>query len=146
MKTPAADAGLKGGDVIKSLDQKPITSVEELSEILDTSDGKKSEICFERGKRLHTAFITPVKSKDTAKYCIGAWVKDAASGIGTLTYFDTSNGTFAALGHGICNPDTGNLIPLENGKILKSEIVSVEKGEKGILPLYGIFNGALVKK
>jgi len=140
IKTPAMDAGLKGGDVIKTLNKKSISSVEELTDILNVSEGKRTEISFERGKRLHSSHITPAKSKDTQKYCIGAWVKDAASGIGTLTYLDTQNSTFAALGHGILNPDTGNLIPLENGKILKSEIISVEKGKKGIPgELKGVF-------
>ena len=140
VKAPALDSGLKGGDIIKSLDKKNISSVEELTEALKCSGGQQIEISFERGKKLHTSHITPAKSKDTLSYCIGAWVKDAASGIGTLTYFDTKNSTFAALGHGICNPDTGNLIPLEKGKVLKSEIVSVVKGEKGIPgELKGVF-------
>lgn len=140
IKAPAADAGLRGGDIIKSLDKKSVSSVEELSGILESCCGEKTEITFQRGEKLHSSRIIPAKSLDTGKYCIGAWVKDAASGIGTLTFYDTENKVFAALGHGICNPDTGDLIPLEDGKILKSEIVSVEKGEKGIPgELKGIF-------
>lgn len=141
IKTPAADAGLCKGDIIKSVNKKNISSVEELSEVLESSCGKKTEIGYQREKKLHTASIIPAKAKESGKYCIGAWVKDAASGIGTLTYIDIENNSFAALGHGICNPDTGNLIPLDNGKILKSEIISVEKGEKGIPgQLKGVFS------
>lgn len=140
VKTPALDAGLKGGDIIKSFGKKNLSSVDELSEILNISDGKKTEITYQRNQKLHTSYITPAKSKENLKYCIGAWVKDAASGIGTLTYIDAENKTFGALGHGIQNPDTGNLIPLETGKILESKIVAVEKGEKGIPgELKGIF-------
>ena len=140
VKSPAADCGLKGGDLIKTIDQKAVSSVEELCEVLSHLNGEEVELTFMRGEKMHTSHITPVQSSDTKEFCIGAWVKDAASGIGTLTYIDAENKTFAALGHGICNPDTGKLIPVEDGEILKSEIVSVQKGEKGIPgELKGVF-------
>ena len=53
------------------------------------------------------------------------------AGIGTLTFYDPNTRFFAALGHGITDSDSGELISIEEGKILDSTIVSVEKSKKG---------------
>ena len=74
--------------------------------------------------------ITPVKTAKNG-YKIGLWVRDSAAGIGTLTYYDPEDKTFAALGHGITDVDTGNLIDISNGEFLTTKILSVVKGLKG---------------
>ncbi len=38
---------------------------------------------------------------------IGVWVKDAASGVGTITYYDPQTKEFAAVGHSISNVNAG---------------------------------------
>jgi stage IV sporulation protein B len=84
--------------------------------------------------------VTPKVSQSDGSFKIGAWVKDAASGIGTLTFYDPDSKSFAALGHGICDTETGELLTIGNGQILASSIVSIDKGEKGIPgELNGIF-------
>ncbi len=40
-------------------------------------------------------------------------------------------GNFAALGHGIIDIDTGQLISIANGEITKANILNIEKGERG---------------
>lgn len=40
-------------------------------------------------------------------------------------------GTYAALGHAITDGDTGEVLTVDRGQILKADIVSVQKGEKG---------------
>ena len=50
--------------------------------------------------------VDPVESGEDGLYKLGVWVKDKTAGIGTLTYYDPSNSTFGALGHGIVDPET----------------------------------------
>ena len=52
-------------------------------------------------------------------------------GVGTATFYEPSTGMFASLGHGITDIDTGDLITISNGELVTTNIVSVQKGEKG---------------
>ncbi len=129
---PSQKAGLKPGDIIRKCGDKKITSVQDLNNAISKSNGKETALTIIRnGKKIET-FIIPKKEKANADYKIGAWVKDAASGIGTLTFYDPKTKTFAALGHGICDPETGDIISATDGEIMNATIVSVNKGEKGI--------------
>ena len=74
--------------------------------------------------------IKPVKNSDN-EYKLGLWVRDAAAGVGTLTFYEPSSHMFATLGHGILDIDTAELIRIENGELVTTNILSIEKGEKG---------------
>ena len=50
---------------------------------------------------------------------------------GTLSIYEPSTGNFAALGHGITDIDTGNLVKISNSDFLTTNIVSIDKGQKG---------------
>ena len=39
---------------------------------------------------------------------------------------------FAALGHGISDTDTGELLDISEGELYESQIVSIKKGAKGM--------------
>lgn len=52
------------------------------------------------------------------------------SGIGTMTFYEPESLMFGALGHGICD-EKNNLIQINGGEVLKAEIVSIKRGEKG---------------
>ncbi len=47
-----------------------------------------------------------------------------------MTYVD-QEGKFGALGHGISDTDTGELLDVEGGELYEAQIVSVVKGTKG---------------
>ena len=67
--------------------------------------------------------VTPQKSQDgTCR--LGAWVRDKYAGIGTLTFVEP-DGTFAALGHGISDIDTGKMLQLNGGELYLTQILSV---------------------
>lgn len=67
---------------------------------------------------------------EDGSYKLGAWVRDDTQGIGTLTYID-SNGNFGALGHGISDSDTGQVVEIEEGALYETEILGIEKGTVG---------------
>ncbi len=129
--SPAKAAGLKSGDLIQKLEGKKISSVDELLHEVTSLEGKKFSFTINRKGKIMDVLIEPKKSKEDGKLKIGAWVKDAASGIGTLTFFDPDTKKFAALGHGISDPETGEVLSIEDGNILPADIVSVNKGERG---------------
>ncbi len=139
--SPSKDAGIKAGDIIKFFNDEPISNVSELSAAIKKSNGASSSITLFRDSKTINTTVLPQASSEDGQFKIGAWVKDAASGIGTITFYNPETKFFAALGHGICDADSGNIIEVSNGEILSSTIVSVDKGEKGSPgELNGIFS------
>ena len=63
-------------------------------------------------------------------YKLGIWIRDNAQGVGTMTYID-SQGNFGALGHGINDVDTSNLMEMNDGTLYQTEIISIQKGTAG---------------
>jgi stage IV sporulation protein B len=68
-------------------------------------------------------------STEDNTYKVGLWVRDSTAGIGTVTFIDKNTGTFGGLGHGVCDVDTGLLMPLESGSVVDVEVTGVVKGE-----------------
>ena len=64
-----------------------------------------------------------------AKDC-GLKERDSMAGIGTMTFYDPQSGTFGALGHGVTDVDTGQLLPLDHGSIMEASVKAVKKGER----------------
>ena len=81
-------------------------------------------------KRQISTSIKPVKTQKN-EYKIGLWVRDAAAGVGTMTFYEPTTKTFGALGHGITDVDTQGLINIANGELVTTDIISISKGEKG---------------
>ena len=63
-------------------------------------------------------------------YKLGIWVRDNAQGLGTITYL-TADSTFGALGHGIHDTDTGELLKISRGVLYSTSIQDVQKGTEG---------------
>ena len=129
--SPAKEAGIKANDVITRADGELISSNEQLQEIITSSEGEDIELSILRGKSPISLSITP-EQDDDGVYTAGMWVRDSTAGLGTITYFDESRHSFGALGHGICDRDTGLLMPLGSGKVVKAEMTSVTKAKRGV--------------
>ena len=140
-KNPAELAGIKVKDIIIAADGKRVNTIEEITEIFEKSMGKPISLELKRKGVSYKTEIQPVKSITDGKYKVGLWVRDSTAGIGTLTFIDPKTGIFAGLGHGICDVDTGDIMPLMSGSIVKAEINGVIKGEKGAPgELIGVFD------
>lgn len=127
---PYEGSGIEEGDMIVEMDSKKIANTDELVETVNSSKGKVIQIKYVRNDETITTSIQPIKSEDN-EYKLGLWVRDAAAGVGTLTFYEPSTGKFAALGHGIVDVDTGDIINIANGKLVTSNLVAIKKGEKG---------------
>ena len=143
---PAKKGGLKESDIIKEINGTKITSNEALREAALNSGGNTLEVTFERDNKTLTKEIVPIKNT-AGNYLIGAWVRDSSAGIGTVTYYDTSENYFAGLGHGICDCDTYTLMPLASGEAVIAEISSVTKSTNGSPgSLNGYFSDKVIGK
>lgn len=127
---PANEAGLEKGDSIIAVNGESISTNEELSEIVKDSSGETLSLTVARNDNTFQAELVPVEST-SGDYQVGIWVRDSSAGIGTITFFHEESSGFAGLGHGICDIDTGEIMPLESGDIVHAEIGSITKAVKG---------------
>lgn len=127
---PYQNSGIKEGDMIQEINGQEINNTESLINIVNNSKGNEISIKYERnGESIYTE-MQPIKGNN-GTYMLGLWVRDAAAGIGTLTYYEEATGKFAALGHGITDVDTGNLLNISKGELVTTQIISIVKGIKG---------------
>ena len=52
-------------------------------------------------------------------------------GVGTVTFYEPSTKTFGALGHGITDIDTEELINIASGEFVTTRVLNIVKGESG---------------
>ena len=128
-KKPYENSGIKEGDRIIQINQNQIDNTDDLMKAVNKSDGNNISIKYVREKTITTS-IKPLKNSSN-EYKIGLWVRDAAAGVGTLTFYEPSSGMFATLGHGIMDIDTAELIKIANGELVTTNILSINKGTKG---------------
>lgn len=126
-------SGLKKGDILTAINDTKISSLEDLKKVLDTEkyDGEKIILHINRNNEKMKLEIEPILDKEENKYKLGVWVRNDASGVGTLTYVKCDDLSYGALGHPITDYETGALIPTRGGKIFTCNVVGLNKGEKG---------------
>ena len=143
-RSPGREAGLKQGDMIISVDGTEITRNRELSSVFASSGGRTLELKIERNGEEKTLKFTPVLADD-GTYKGGLWIRDSTAGIGTVTWYNRSNGIFAGLGHAVCDVDTGEVMPLSGGDAVGAEIRGCYKGTAGSAgELCGIFSSGSI--
>ncbi|MBE6650965.1 MAG: SpoIVB peptidase [Ruminococcaceae bacterium] len=127
--SPAKTAGIREGDTVISLNGKKMSSAAEVADVISGSEGKIIECVIKRnGKEIKTNLV-PVKNTD-GDYKTGLFIKDSASGIGTVTFVDEDGRCFGGLGHGVTDRNTTGILPLGSGSVHTAEILDVIKGEK----------------
>lgn len=142
--SPGKSAGLREGDMIISVDGVQITRNKELSSAFASSNGKSLKLVIERNGEEKALTFTPVLS-DESTYKGGLWIRDSTAGIGTVTWYDRSNGIFAGLGHAVCDVDTGEVMPLSGGDAVEAQVKGCYKGKSGSAgELCGIFSSGTI--
>ena len=125
--SPARLAGLRSGDVIVSIDGVQPFTAGDVTVLLHEGECR---VTYQRNGVTQDVLVTPVKSEGAFR--LGAWVRDSAAGIGTLTFYDPETGRYGALGHPVTDADTAIVLPVEDGTIYENTIVGIEKGKNGI--------------
>lgn len=129
--SPATICGLQKGDIITDVNNIKVKTNSELEKIIETSEGRDINIKAKRKNKEFTTILKPKISTDDEKYHAGIWVRDSCVGIGTLTFKNPINNSFAGLGHGICDTDTHEIMPLYTGNIVEASILDIKKGSAG---------------
>jgi len=129
-KKPYENTGIREGDLITYVNKNHVSTTQELVECVNSSNGKILNITYVRNGEEYVTSIAPVITTNK-EYKLGLWVRDGAAGIGTATYYEPKTGNFAALGHGIIDADTNNLISIESGKVVTANIIEIQKGKEG---------------
>ena len=127
---PYENSGIEEGDRIIKVNNTQIDSTDELIETVNMSGGKEIKVEYVHEQETKECSITPVKMNED-EYKLGLWVRDSAAGVGTVTFYEPSTKTFGALGHGISDIDTGELIDIASGEFVTTRILSITKGESG---------------
>lgn len=125
---PAAHL-IKEGDYIVGINEKTIEDKKELSKVVSNLTSEEVILRVRREGEEIDVKIKPVQT-GIDEYKLGIWVRDNAQGLGTLTFM-TSTGKFGALGHGIHDVDTGELLEISSGNLYKASIRDIEKGKHG---------------
>ena len=126
-------AGLRRGDLVQKIDGAPVSSVADIVSRVERSAGRVLRLTVRRDGKEKTFQIAA--RQDGGVWRLGILVRDGITGIGTVTYYNPSDGTFGALGHGVNNGTSGELLPMRAGTVLASQVASVTRGEKGAAAL-----------
>ena len=136
------------GDYIVAVNGEPIEEKEELIQQVNAFGADKLTLTLWRGEELIDVSVQAVRvsndpkktdsrnkvvtesGSNSSNYMLGLWVKDDMAGIGTLTYYD-ENGNFGALGHGIGDGETGELLRIKRGLLYDAQILDIQKGKRG---------------
>lgn len=117
------------GDIIVEINNIVIEEASDITKILGGPLSDEISIKIKRNGQDKEIIAVPQYDESTNEYKLGLWVRDDAQGIGTLT-FVTKDGKFGALGHSICDYETGVEIPVKDGGIYECNLVGINKAEK----------------
>lgn len=124
---PAKEAGIAAGDYILTANGQSVATNAELAAVLQ--QGGTVELTLRRGDETCTATLTPALCGSS--YRAGMWIRDSAAGIGTVTFYSGDGRSFAALGHGICDADTKEVLEMRSGEPAPIAICGIAKGREG---------------
>lgn len=128
--SPARDMGLKVGDVITHVNDHEVDTIEQVQAVIQTLGGERMTLkVMRKDKQLQLCGAAVCNGKGT--YQLGTWIRDSMAGIGTMTFYDPDSGVFGALGHGVNDADTAQLMTMQSGSIMYSEVSDVKKGLSG---------------
>lgn len=127
---PYENSGIEEGDTIISINKNRINSVDDLVKNVNLAKGELVEVQYLHNEKTLECFIQPVKTLKQ-EYKLGLWVRDSAAGVGTVSFYEPTTRLFGALGHGIVDIDTEQLIDISSGEFVTTRILNIVKGEKG---------------
>lgn len=125
---PAAHL-VKEGDYIIGINEVEIQDKKGLIEAVGNLSQEEVILKVRRNEQLIDIRMKAVEC-NTDEYKLGIWVKDNAQGLGTITYLKADS-SFGALGHGIHDTDTNELLEISRGVLYVTSIKDIQKGETG---------------
>lgn len=95
-KKPYENSGIEEGDRIVEVNNKAITCTDDLVKNVNQSKGKEVKVKYVKDEQEKETIMIPAKTNEN-EYKLGLWVRDAAAGVGTATFYIPETGEVAAL-------------------------------------------------
>ena len=130
---PAEESGIELGDIIVKVNDQTVITDDQLAELVNDCGAKGEEIVLtiNRAQSEKKIKIAPVFCTESQKWRIGLLVRDNAGGVGTLSFIDPQSGSYGALGHMVSENNTGEMLDISMGKLIKADIEDIVKSERG---------------
>lgn len=131
--SPGEKADIKVGDIILKINNDPIKKMEDIMPYVKKAgeNNDSLDLTIKRGKSTMETTLQPVMDQNEKEFRLGLYIRDSAAGIGTLSFYEPKSKKYGALGHIISDMDTKKPIEINQGKIVKSSVTSIEKGNHG---------------
>ena len=129
MKYNPAEHLVKSGDYIVGINGRQIDTKGQLIEAVSQLEEDEVVLTVKRDNKKLDIRFKPVQYK-LGKYKLGIWVRDNTQGLGTVTFLNAES-EFGALGHGIHDIDTNELLNISDGTLYITSIRDIQKGESG---------------
>ena len=129
--SPAKISGIEIGDKIIGIDSLEVKKIDDIINYTNESGIKEYTLKIDRHGKINNFNLMPVQMYNSEEIKFGFWAREDIYGIGTVTFVDPQTGKFSAIGHGISDTDTGELIDIATGKISKANITNIKLGKKG---------------
>lgn len=130
--SPIELSNLKIGDVITHLNGCEVNSLKDVQTVVDNCNGESINVIAVRKGDVINTVIKPEFDIQTKSYKLGIWIKEDATGVGTLTFVHPKSLRYASLGHAISDVDSGEKFQINGGEIYKCNVIGVKKGTKGL--------------
>lgn len=122
-----AEGILQSGDYVMQINHTDLEGKKDFVNRIKNCNGEQMILTIQRNGEMSEVRLTPLQCEEGV-YKIGVWVRDSAQGIGTMTY-ETADGHFGALGHGIADADIGELLALSKGSVYDTCILAVHTSD-----------------
>lgn len=127
---PLKHSDIKIGDMILEVNNKEISSIKEFMSCFNSNTESKSiDLLIKRDEAEINRKLKIYTINDQAK--TGLFVKERILGVGTLTFIDTNNNIYGALGHEVVDNDSLDVIEVKSGSIYEEDVINISKGENG---------------
>ncbi|WP_028983825.1 SpoIVB peptidase [Sporolactobacillus terrae] len=130
--SPGESAGIRVGDVITKINGRQMGSINDVRKFMTHMNQEKPlHVTLIRQRSTMEKKLTPILDVANQRCQLGLFIRDSASGIGTMTFYDPISGSYGALGHVIADRDTGQPIMVKNGRIVRSIVQAIDRGQEG---------------
>lgn len=130
--SPAQEGGIQIGDILLKVNGINLRDVNRAEEIIkrESSKGPLTFLLNRKGNILQ-ATVIPYFWPQDQEYRIGLYIRDNAAGVGTLTFYDPKSNYYGALGHIITDLDTNSALEINEGVIVRADVIDVKAAQRG---------------
>lgn len=135
-RSPAAEAGIRRGDIILRVEHEAIRHPVQLQTLVDQKarQGDSVKLVVRRGGQTLGIEVNPVESRGAqpgeTRYVLGLYLEEPVAGVGTLTFWDPITRRYGALGHMISEGDDRAIV-VSDGRIVSAQIRGIQRGARG---------------